>query len=444
MASTTIHTLSYKMVADTRQFSSGLLATKSEVQMLKKIMGDTSPEQRAQAAYDRLDKLLDKGKINVDQYQRAWSKVSEELIEADRAARMAAKSQDQINESIRKGQAIGKAVAGAGAAGGGGGMATVLPFGGNIKTMLGAFAGYKLISGGIADITAELQRLDANQKAADRFNMAIDDFERLQFLLTNPAGADLEAGSAVNVIDTMRKNISLAARDMGKAKEFFGELGFEMDTIASLNMMDATSQFQALSAEISKIQSASDRGLVLQKIFGTDEGRFNSLMAEGATSVQKLIDKTEELGVAQGEAAGNVTKLFDSLDKTEEQYQALINTISKNAVAPTVAAGANFTANAMEGLRRTIQNPGSVGGIGDAVKAAAGMGMQMFGQNFANGEWLAGELNKSFKPREVGLNQQLLKQMEQEQEFQRRNEQLQLETINAIREAMGRPAVDSL
>lgn len=443
MASTTIHTLSYKMVADTRQFSSGLLATKSEVQMLKKIMGDTSPEQKAQAAYDRLDKLLDKGKINVDQYQRAWSKVSEELIEADRAARMAAKSQDQINESIRKGQAIGKAAAGSGAPGGAGGMATVLPFGGNIKTMLGAFAGYKLISGGIADITTELQRLDNNQKAADRFNMAIDDFERLQFILTNPAGADLEAGSAVNVIDTMRKNISLAARDMGKAKEFFGELGFEMDTIASLNMMDATSQFQALSAEIGKIQSASDRGLVLQKIFGTDEGRFNSLMAEGATSVQKLIDKTEELGVTQGQAAADVTKLFDALDRTEEQYQSLVNTISKNVVAPTVAAGADVTANAMEGLRRTIQNPGSVGGIGDAVKAAAAMGMQTFGQNFADGEWVAGELSKSFKPGEVGLNQQLLRQMEQEQEFQRRNEQLQLETINAIREAMGRPPVSS-
>jgi hypothetical protein len=66
------------------------------------------------------------------------------------------------------------------------------------------------------------------------------------------------------------------------------------------------------------------------------------------------------------------------------------------------------------------------------------MAMQVAGQNFVDGEWLAGELRSSLKPGEVGLNQTLLRQMEMEAELAKRNEQLQRETIEAIREAMGR------
>jgi hypothetical protein len=343
MASTTIHTLSYKMVADTRQFSAGLLATKSEVQLLKKIMGDTTPEQRAQAAYERLDKLLDKGKISVDQYQMAWSQVSDELIKAERAAKNAAIQQERIAKGMT--DTVAKA-------GKGGGNA-MLPFGGDVVQLAKYAAGFYTVSEGVRQFADEFDRLDKNQDFAEKFGMALDDFERLQFALTSPIGADLERNSALGVIETMRNNIALASRDMGKAKVFFQELGYEIDQVAALSTMDAVDQLRTLASDISQLNN-EDQGVFITKLFGTSEGKLVQLLGQGEAGVTALVNKANELGVTQGDAAAAIAKTAEEVDKLAMEWGAF-KTQLVGDVAPALGQFLETVRQAREGVnnRRT-------------------------------------------------------------------------------------------
>jgi hypothetical protein len=108
MASTTIHTLSYKMVADTQQFTRGLISTRSEIALMKKLMGDTSPEDKAAKALEMIQRLYDNGKISAERYKAATAEVERELKQVQFAASNAGKAVAMVNTGMAKIGAIAK------------------------------------------------------------------------------------------------------------------------------------------------------------------------------------------------------------------------------------------------------------------------------------------------------------------------------------------------
>lgn len=281
MASTTIHTLSYKMVADTQQFTRGLVATKSEVALLKKVMGDTTPEQKAQDAIVKLHRLYDRGKLTAEQYDNALKKVRAELASVGKATEPAAKSVDAFGKSL--------------------------------KNVVAGYVSLQTVRTGVAMFSDTLKRLDDQQDNAERFGMFVDDFIKLQYALER--GGDLQAGGGANAIKTMRDNIQLAAMDMGRFKELFSNLGADQDVIAAISFMPIQKQFETMIDIINQIPDTGKRGLVAAKLFGTDEGQMASLVNGGVEGIRKLYEEAKEFGLLQG---NDVKLISDTAEKWKD------------------------------------------------------------------------------------------------------------------------------
>jgi hypothetical protein len=299
---------------------------------------------------------MDAGKLSVDQYERAWSQVSAELITAERAAKNLAAEQAKMTKGMKTTVVSG-----------GKNNTSMMPFGGDVGQLAKYAAGFYTVNEAIRQFSDEFDRLDKNQDFAEKFGMALDDFERLQFALTAPIGGDLERGTALGVIEAMRNNIALASRDMGKAKVFFQELGYEIDQVAALSTMDAVDQLRTLAADISKL-SNEDQGVFITKLFGTSEGKLVQLLGQGESGVNALIQKANELGVTQGDAAVSIMKTADEVDKLSMAWQGFKTQMVAD-IAPALAGSLEMFRNAREGrINRGNFGVNEIGrGIGTAM-----------------------------------------------------------------------------
>lgn len=290
MASTTIHTLSYKMVADTQQFTKGLISSRSEVALMKKILGDTSPEQKTAKALQAIEKLFQAGKLSQQQYAQATAKVKAEFDAIQRASRPASKA-----------------------------MAS---FGNSLKGIVATYLSLQTARQGISMFNSTLDKLDSQGDNAQRFGMVVDDFVRLEFALRK--GAEIDRNSVPNLLSTMRDNIELAAMDMGRFKKLFAELGAESVTVAGLAEMPMQKQFETMIEIINKIPDAGKRGLITAKLFGTDEGQMASLVSGGVEGIQKLYAEAERFGLLHGQNASEIEKAADSWKEVSFRWEGVV------------------------------------------------------------------------------------------------------------------------
>jgi len=328
MASTTIHTLSYKMVADTQNFTRGLISSRSEVALMKKLMNDTSPEQKSAKAMAAIEKLLQSGKISLNQYNQAAAKIKAELDAIQRAAKPAGERLDN--------------------------------FGSSLNNIAAAYLSIQTAQKGAQLFITTLDKLDAQQDNASRFGMVVDDFIRLQFALTK--GGEISADSVPGAIAAMRDNLQLAAMDMGRFKEIFSQLGADQDVIAAVSFMPVKEQFETMVDMISRIPDAGKRGLITQKLFGTDEGQMNSLMAEGLSGIQKLYDESAKFGMLQGKDAAAISKAADDWKEVGLRWEVVVKqfTVALLPIAERLAeiARALFGNNEQVRLASGGDNPG--------------------------------------------------------------------------------------
>lgn len=294
MASTTIHTLSYKMVADTQQFTRGLIASKSEVAMLKKIMGDTTPEQKAEKALASLQRLYEHGKISQIQYKDATAKVRAELTSLKSSAASTAGTMSKLGDQFR-----------------------------NLVT---GYIGISVVEKIFRGMGASLANLDDQQDNAERFGLVVDDFIRLQFALQK--GGDLDKASATGAIKSMRDNIQLAAMDMGRFKELFGELGADQDIIAAIAFQPVNKQLETMVTLIGQIPDAGKRGLITSKLFGTDEGQMASLVNGGVKGLQEMYDQAEKFWLLQGTDAGAIDKVAERWKEVGFVWQGVVKELT--------------------------------------------------------------------------------------------------------------------
>lgn len=291
MASTTIHTLSYKMVADTQQFTRGLISSRSEVSLMKKLMADTSPEDKAQRALAALQKLYENGKITQAQFKDASAKVKAELVAIGKASKTASVSVGGMTDKL--------------------------------KGFVGAFLSFQAASRGVALFNDTLKRLDDQQDNAERFGLFVDDFIRMQYALER--GGDLERGGAAAAIKTMRDNIQLAAMDMGKFKQLFGELGADQDIIAAIAFQPVNKQLETMVELIGQIPDAGKRGLITGRLFGTDEGQMAGIINGGVEGLRELYDEAERFGMLQGRDADRIGDAAESWKDVSYRWEAVVN-----------------------------------------------------------------------------------------------------------------------
>lgn len=291
MASTTIHTLSYKMVADTQNFTRGLISSRSEVALMKKLMNDTSPEQKSAKALQMLERLYEAGKISQTQYKDATAKVRAELEALKRSSKNTGDGMEKLN--------------------------------GKLKGFVAAFISFQAASRGVQLFNDTLKKLDDQGDNAERFGLFVDDFIKMQYALER--GGDLERGGAAAALKTMRDNIQLASLDMGRFKELFGELGADQDIIAAIAFQPINKQLETMVTLIGQMPDAGKRGLITSKLFGTDEGQMASLITGGAEGLQELYRQAEEFGLLQGNQSDRISRAAESWKDVSYRWEAVVN-----------------------------------------------------------------------------------------------------------------------
>jgi len=291
MASTTIHTLSYKMVADTQNFTRGLISSRSEVALMKKLMNDTSPEQKSAKALQMLDRLYEAGKISQTQYKDATAKVRAELEALKRSSKNTGDGMEKLN--------------------------------GKLKGFVAAFISFQAASRGVQLFNDTMKKLDDQGDNAERFGLFVDDFIKLQYALER--GGDLERGGAAAALKTMRDNIQLASLDMGRFKELFGELGADQDIIAAIAFQPINKQLETMVTLIGQMPDAGKRGLITSKLFGTDEGQMASLITGGAAGLQELYRQAEEFNLLQGSESDRIASAAESWKDVSYRWEAVVN-----------------------------------------------------------------------------------------------------------------------
>jgi len=297
MASTTIHTLSYKMIADTKNFSKGVLATKSEVQLLKKIMGDTTPEQKAEKAIQRINSLFDKGKITAKQQAEALKAVKHEMVAAERAASKFWQTTDKLKAGMLK---IGKIGIGAAAAGVG-------------------ILGY--------NVKAEIENMKAISDQAEDLQMNFNDLVKLQQAFIR--GGEVSGDVVVPALRLMNENIQMASRDMGRFKQLAGELGLEMDTMNALAKMPVLEQFRVVVDQISKLPDQGSKGLIVKKLFGTDENKLTTLLGGGLDNLDKIAATAEQFGMTlKDDSVQSIRELVGQTEQLADTWTGLMRQLS--------------------------------------------------------------------------------------------------------------------
>lgn len=318
MASTTIHTLSYKMVADTQQFTRGLVSSRSEVSLMKKLMNDTTPEQKSAKALQMLERLYDAGKISQTQYKNAIAKIRAELEALKRISQNTGNGMEQLNAKL--------------------------------KGFVGAFISLQAASRGVQLFNDTLKKLDDQGDNAERFGVFVDDFIKMQYALER--GGDLERGGAAAALKTMRDNIQLAAMDMGRFKELFGQLGADQDVIAAIAFQPVNKQLETMVTLLGQIPDAGKRGLITAKLFGTDEGQMASLINGGVDGLQELYRQAEQFRLLQGNDAKKIEDGAERWKDVSYRWEGVVNNLT-TALLP-VAEKLAYYANAILGQRPQV------------------------------------------------------------------------------------------
>jgi len=322
------------MVADTQNFTKGIIASRSEIALMKKLMGDDSPEEKAQKALAKLQKLYDTGMISAEKYKLATNQVERELKQIQFAASNAGKAVAVVNSGFAK---IG-AAAKTGAA------------------QLAGIAGtYLSVSTIATNITDQISRIDKIQDLAESLNTSTNSLLKMQFALQR--GGGLGADEAAEAMKTFSINISNAANGMGKALPTLQRLGFEADTLAALNFMKPSDQLRVVGEELAKLQAPADRLAAIVKIFGTGGDKMAAFFAGGGDAIQQMIDKAERMGLAVNEmdAAG----IAEVVEKTEALADAWagFGTVLARDIYPILTKSIQMLTEALRAASFTFTNP---------------------------------------------------------------------------------------
>jgi methyl-accepting chemotaxis protein len=339
MASTTIHTLSYKMVADTQNFTRGLISSKSEIAALKKLMGDTSPEEKAEKALEMLKKLYDNGKISAEKYSHATAQVEAELKQVQFAATRTAKAIGLMRSGMTEVAAAAKS-----------GVT-------QLAAMAGSYLSIQAIASNIAD---QINRIDKIQDLAESLDTSANSLLKMQYALQRGGGLGVDEAAAAMKIFSI--NISNAANGIGKALPTLERMGFEADTLAALNFTDPATQMRIIGDELAKMQEPADRLAAIVKLFGTGGDKLAAFFGGGATAIDEMVRRAERFGIAVSDIdSEKIAEIMENFDEMTDAW-AGFGTVLARDVMPTVTAMLKLMTRAIESNAIAWANP-DMGGL---------------------------------------------------------------------------------
>ena len=338
MASKTIHTLSYKIIADTRQLTPGLVLGKKEVNLLKREMNSSlTPIQKMKNRLDDLGKVVQKDSKFQEIYNHKLKEYKTAVANAGKANAKAGKSFSRLRAHI----------AGAAAA-------------------YVSFRGVMSAGRGLVTIT---ERLDKLSKSARAFGVSTEFLTRFQFAASSESGLSEEA--TATAIQRMQRRISEAAIGKGEAQGALKELGLDAKALAASGGEEA---MMALADAMKNVTNESDVLRLSTKLFDTEAARLGLTLKQGTEELLRQFETSDKLG--------RTLTTIDGL-KAEQAAQALKELgLSVSGVAMKITTE---LLPAIEGIANGLKKvPGFFERAGTGIEAIGRTITNQSGQLFSN------------------------------------------------------------
>lgn len=301
----TVGTLAYQIVADTRNFTSGMVLTKNELRATKAVMEDTqSPVKRLADSVGGLNTLFGKGAISGTQYAGSLSK-----LVSEHTAGLPVIGRFTNILSMGHPALIALAAATAG-------------------VTVGIAAMSKAISFGTEKISEQYKVLDELINSAEKLGIPVASFQDI----AKAAGlADVEMSSATKAVEKML--IAVSRGGSGKFKDAFASLHLDF---RKLRAERPEQMLRDILSALEGVGFEADRVKIAQTIFGDTD-----ILRMSAAQIDEASRALEQMGAHLSDL--DVSKLNEMDDAFKEMHGSIDAVFQKMAVelAPVLTDIAN-------------------------------------------------------------------------------------------------------
>ena len=168
----------------------------------------------------------------------------------------------------------------------------------------------------LADSTAKT--LDEIDKMSQKLGISSDAYQKLDYAMKR-SGADITNMKAG--MKTFTNQMDAAAQGGGDAADVFKALGVEVTNAdGSLRSQEST-MFKTLSA-LANMENQTQRARYANMLFGRSGAELAPLLNQGASGIDALLKKAEELGlVIDASAVKSGAKLNDTMDDVRASFK---------------------------------------------------------------------------------------------------------------------------
>lgn len=169
---------------------------------------------------------------------------------------------------------------------------------------------------------------DMLDKMAGRTGVAVEQLSALQF-------AAEQSGSSLGTIEKALRRMATTLFDAERgSKESVDALAAIGLTADQLKGLAPDEQFLRMADGLSRIENASMKAALAQKLFGRSGTELLPLLNGGQKGVRALVDEAQRLGIVMStDQASAAAKFTDAWNRIKRQFQQIVVTIG-SAVAP--------------------------------------------------------------------------------------------------------------
>ena len=296
MAGTTIHSLAYVVTANTEQFEKGMVATRQELRLSKKLMEESVPAiDKYRMAIANADSMLAKGLIDKRAHADTIGKLKTEYGQMSQSAALLASGSERFGKAIR-GYAAGA---------------------------IGVFS----VSKAIGAVRSEFLNIDATVKDAEKLGVAIEDLMRLRGV------ADMAGDASAESVDKAIAKLNMNLKDLREGSDsaiaMFEQIGITVESMQGLDLGDA---FLKVADGIKNIDGADKQLAITQEILGKGAGDLANMLKMGSDEIERMGAAVPAVNAID---AQKVAKAKDAMEAIDRSLTTIAQTVAV-AVAPAL------------------------------------------------------------------------------------------------------------
>jgi hypothetical protein len=309
MATTTIHSLAYKVSMDSQKFTQGSIATKKELREGKRLFNETRTDAEKYASQlDRISELYQRGAIDADTYSRAVAKVKEQQERASKTT-----------------SAFGSAFS-------------------NLKSQMTALLPVVTAAGIVAGVKRTADAIDETAKSARKFGIDFNELRQIQY------AASIDTSVSVEQLGKSLQKMGIFVSDVGKettkTTEALESLQLTSDALVGKSIQQ---QFLTIADAIANVSDENERLALAQDIFGKSGADLIPMLEKGSDAIRGLAEEHQRLvGNLTEEQTSKIENANDSLTRVGASMQKIAESAALLAAGPleTVSTGLSTLAQA--------------------------------------------------------------------------------------------------